>query len=96
MEFAADERFRRMTQVQRLERTHDLADHVRVMAVIASEVLTMSKAELVAKLEREYESLGPALMELAKAKDKAEALLDVIKAAEARLAIALAVVEGDE
>jgi hypothetical protein len=42
------------------------------------------------------ESFGPFLMELAHARESAKLLMDLISSAEARLAVALAVVEGDE
>jgi hypothetical protein len=96
LEFAAVKGLRAMNKVQRLVHVHMLMDELRAMTVIASEILACEKDELIAKTNREYETFGPCLMELAKAGDTAKAVLNILQSAEMRLAIALANVEGDE
>jgi hypothetical protein len=54
-----------------------------------------NKAEV--KLVRDkYDTLGPLLLELDDIAGDARALLNIISTSEARLAVALAVVEGDD
>ncbi|MDB5599355.1 MAG: hypothetical protein JWN71_1399 [Xanthobacteraceae bacterium] len=96
MDFAAVKEYRGLTKVERLKKLHRAADYVRALAVIASEIVAMEKPELVAKVDDKYEQFGPFLMELAHAKDTARELMEMIGAAEIRLAIALANVEADE
>jgi hypothetical protein len=65
------------------------------MAVVAAEIISLNKDELIARVAEQYDVLGPCLMWLAHAGDDARVVLDIIRAAEARLAVALANVEGD-
>jgi len=96
MEFEAVKEFRGLTRVRRLKKLHGIADDVRAMAVLASEILGLDKAELVEKINDKHETWGPFLMQLAYAKDNAKLLMDILAAAEARMAVALAVVEGPQ
>jgi hypothetical protein len=59
------------------------------------EIVVMTKAELIAKVEAGHDVFGELLLELADKKEDAKAILDVISAAEARLMVALANVEGE-
>src|SRR6266508_1132774 len=95
LQFSDVKLFRNMTQAQRLKKSHDIADAVRPVAVLAAELLAIDKAELVAKVKTEYEVLGPMLMWLAHGAENARCMMNIIKSAEARLAIALANVEPD-
>ena len=56
-----------MAKVTRLKKLHGIAEDVRAMAVIASEIVAMDKAELVAKVDDKHEHFGPFLMQLARA-----------------------------
>lgn len=56
----------------------------------------MGKDELVTRLDEQYDELGPRLMELADASDAAKLVHELLESAEARLAVALSVVEGAE
>jgi hypothetical protein len=94
-EFGAIKEFRGLTKAERLRKTHSIADGVRAMAVLAAEIVAMDKPKLIAKVSEKYDVLGALLMEFAEAADDAKALLEIIQSAEARLAVALAVVEGD-
>ena len=95
IEFPAIRELRGMTKVRRLKKLHSIADDVRAMAVIASEIVAMDKAELVANVDDKHEHFGPFFMQLARAGACARLLADLIVSAEVRLAVALAVVEGD-
>jgi NAD(P)H-hydrate repair Nnr-like enzyme with NAD(P)H-hydrate epimerase domain len=64
-------------------------------AQIALAIVVKDKNELLKLVANRYETFGPALMELANASASAAALQEVIGSAEARLAVALAVIEGD-
>jgi hypothetical protein len=96
MEFAAVREFRGLTQEQRIKKAHAIVDRVRPMAVLAIEVVSMEKSDLIEAVEDKYEIFGQFLMDLADATKQARSLLEVISAAECRLAVALAVVEGDD
>jgi hypothetical protein len=91
VEFAAMKQFRGLTRAERLRKIHD----VWPMAALAIEIVGLNKSELVARVAEKYESFGPALMRLAHAADRAKVQLDLISAAECRLAVALAVVEAE-
>ena len=64
------------------------------MAVAAAEIVAMEKTELIARVDEHYDVFGPLLMQLAEATNDPKLLVDVIQAAECRLAVALANVEG--
>jgi hypothetical protein len=96
VEFGAIRELGRLSQVKRIKRIHEIVDHVRAGAVIGVEIATMDKAELVAKVAEKLDLWGPSLMELAHAHELANTLREIISAAEHRLAVALAVVEGDD
>jgi hypothetical protein len=94
LEFRASKFFRGLSQRERIKKTHDIIDRMRPMAVLGAEIAAMSKPELIAKVDEEYETFGPFLMQLAHTTADAKALLDVLSSAECRLAVALANVES--
>jgi hypothetical protein len=94
IEFRALKFFRGLCQRDRIEKTNDIIDRMRSMAILGAEIAAMSKPELIAKVEKEYKTFGPFLRQLAHTTADAKAFLDVIRSAEGRLAIALANVEG--
>jgi hypothetical protein len=96
MEYRAVKAFRGVTQAERIKKSHGLIDRVRPMMVAAAEIVGMSKSELIEKVKKNYETLGPALMLLAEATQAAEAVREIVQAAEIRLAVALAAVEGED
>jgi hypothetical protein len=55
----------------------------------------MEKSELIQTVDKRYDTLGPALMAFAEAANDAETVRKLLTAAETRLAMALAVVEGN-
>jgi len=95
-EFKSIRQFQGMTKEKRLKLAHENADILRAMAVVAIEIVALDKSELIAKVRENYDKFGPFLMELAHARDHAQAFMEFIGSAETRLAVALAVVEGDE
>jgi hypothetical protein len=88
--------FRNLSKTERIQKIHDTVDRIRPMAVLASELLTKEKPELIALVDEQYKKFGPFLMQLAHATNDAKALANVIGAAEVRLAAALANIEDDE
>ena len=64
-------------------------------AAVASEMVTKTKAELIAMAQEKHEECGVSLMEFAHIKESAHMLASIIQGAELRLAVALANVEND-
>jgi predicted ATPase with chaperone activity len=94
MQFTAQRAFRRHSKKERVELTAGLAEKVKLPAVVAVEIIAMTKKELVDHVAGDLEKWGSSLMEFAKAHDDAKALCEIIGTAEARLAVAVATVEG--
>jgi len=94
MQFTAPRAIRRHSKKERVELTSGLVEKVRLPAVIAVEIVAMTKKELVDLVAGDLEKWGPSLMEFAHARDDARALCEIIGNAEARLAVALATVEA--
>ena len=94
MQFTAQRTLRRHSKKERVDLTVGLAEKVKLPAVIAVEIIAMSKKELVEHVAGDLEKWGPSLMDFAKAHDGAKALCELIGSAEARLAVAIAAVEG--
>jgi hypothetical protein len=95
MEFRALKLFRNMSQDERLRQSHGFVENIRPMVVAAGEIVVMTKADLITKVEAGHNVIGEMLLDLANTKEDAKAILDVISAAEARLVVALANVEGE-
>jgi hypothetical protein len=95
IEFKAASRLARMSKTKRTENLHAISMRVLQAACIACEFYARDKEEAIKMVAERYDIFGPALMELAKAADEARTLLEVIRTGEARLAVALAVVEGN-
>jgi hypothetical protein len=96
LEFSAVKQFRGLTKVERLKRVHAVTDDVRVLAILAAEIVAMNKPELIAIAREKHEELGPLLTKLKQGKEDAGLLVQLIGSAEIRLAVAFANVEGDE
>jgi hypothetical protein len=84
-----------LSQKQRLRRVRELVDLVSAAAVVASEMVTKTKAELIAMAREKHEECGVSLMEFAHIKESAHMLASIIQGAELHLAVALANVEKD-
>jgi hypothetical protein len=96
IEFMAIPELARMSKAQRKDNAKAMASRVWNAAAVAAEFVSLDKVELVKRVAEKPDYYGPMLMEFAYAADDARALLEVIQACETRLAVALAVVEGDE
>ena len=94
VEFLGLKDFFTMSKDQRLRDTEALIEQIRPMAILAVELLAFDKVELIAKVSSDCERWGPFLATLADAVDALKALQDIVSAAEARMAIALATIEG--
>ena len=89
LEFRALKIIRNLSKDERLTRTHELAEHVRPMTIVASEVVAMTKAQLTKDVEDKRDLFERLRSDIAGAKDNAKAIIDLLSAAEARLTIAL-------
>jgi hypothetical protein len=78
LQFAAVKLFHGLTQKERTSNAHGFVDRVRPAFVIACELVGLEKAELIDRVEKNYEVLGPALMALAHARDEAKAILEIL------------------
>ena len=94
MQFTAQRAMRAHSKQERVELTAGLVEKVKLPAVVAVEIIAMTKKELVDHVAGDLEKWGPSLMALAEAHDDAKALCEIIGTAEARLAVAVATVEG--
>jgi hypothetical protein len=94
LEFPAIKQFRAMSKAKRAERALELTNEVYKAVQIALETMSRDKAEIVAMVRSNHDLWGGALLEFAESGRAAAALLEIIQSAEARLAVAVAVVEG--
>ena len=79
---------------ERLQNINTLIEQIRPMAILAVELLEFDKLDLIAKVLSDPDRWAPFLTGLADAVDAQEALKDILSAAEARMVIALANIEG--
>jgi Putative bacterial toxin ydaT len=86
----------RLTAGQRAAAMADLLATISAVLPLAYELRLLGKDELVTRLDEQYDELGLRLMELAHASDAAKLVHELLESAEARLAVALSVVEGAE
>jgi hypothetical protein len=94
LDFEPDHDVRAMPSAERLDSVGDIANSVRVVAMIAIDIVALTKPELIAAVHEDAEAYGPNLAWFSDAKEAAELLRDILAAAEKNLAIALANVEG--
>jgi hypothetical protein len=95
-EFAAVERLARMSEERRQKNLHDIAEAVYTVAKIAIEIMAHDKADAIRRVRRHPDILNDETLAMfACARDDARMLLEVIRAGECRLLIALAAVRGD-
>ena len=95
MEFKGVKKLAQMPKEERTSNIRSLAMSVYQAAAVAGELYIRDKAEVVEMVREKYDTYDPALMELSDAGKDAEALLDIIRTGETRLAVALAIVEGE-
>ena len=82
-------------RLRMMHRAFDQLEECRPTSVIAGEICALGKEQLVERVRQQHEVLGSALMPLADLHERLTALCEIIAAAEARLAAALAVVEAN-
>ncbi len=95
LEFKAATAIAQMPKEARQRVVKEMATAVYTAALVGIEIVAEGKAALIERLQADYDTLAPMLMELAKVSKIRRELLDIIAAAECWIAIALAVVEGD-
>ena len=84
--------------VSKDERQRDinaLIEQIRTAAIVSFELLGFDKAELIAKASADWRQWASLLSALADTIDSLKALQEIVGAAEARTAVALANIEGD-
>jgi hypothetical protein len=96
LQFDGVKELAQLSEKQRDKNLTGLIQSVYAAAQIAGAIVTHDKAKLIEVVSEQYDTFGPALMELADARANAQATLEIIRSGEARLAVALAVIEGDD
>jgi hypothetical protein len=76
-----------MSKDERLSRTHALVDSVRTITVFAADIVAMTKAQLSTDLDDKPDLFVQMRADIARGKEFARVIVDLISAAEARLAI---------
>jgi hypothetical protein len=95
MEIRVLKAIRGLSKEERTKRSIAIGRSLRPMAVLAADIVALSKAELGAKVADQSELFGGFLTDLAQAKADAKALLDVVRVAESSIAAALAAVNAN-
>lgn len=94
VEFRALKALRGLSRQDINAKFRDLIGFLGPMTIAAAEIVAMEKPELIARVDEHYDVFGPLLMQLAEATNAAKLVVDIVHAAECRLAVALANVEG--
>jgi hypothetical protein len=94
IEFRGLKDFSSMLKDERRRDTDALFDQLRPMAILAVELLSLDKDELVNKAAAEKDTWGSFLSALAATAESLNGLQEIFSAVEIRLAVALANVEG--
>ena len=89
LEFRALKAIHNLSKDERLTRVRELVECVRPMTVIAADVVAMTKAQLSKDVEDKRDLFVRMRSDIARVKDDAKAIIDLLSAAEARLTIAL-------
>jgi hypothetical protein len=95
MEFEPIAAWRNVPTEDRVARHRQISSQLYQFSVIAGQIVSFEKAELVQKMRDEYDLFGPMLMQLVDAGETAKGIVELLSAAETRLAVALANVEPD-
>jgi hypothetical protein len=90
IEFDGINAVREMSNEQRSARVLAIVNQVYLVADTAAMIIALDKNDLVKTVRKEYELIGPSLMEFSDAGRYVEMLREFIKSAEARLTVALA------
>jgi hypothetical protein len=79
-----------MSKEERPSRVNELVDCVRSMTVVAADLVAMTKSQLSTDLGDTPDVFVQIRSDIAKRKESAKVIVDLISAAEARLAVSLA------
>jgi hypothetical protein len=80
-----------LSRKQRVERACSRTNYLRAAALLASEIVTLDKAELLARVAEKPDLWSTFVAELTRAKEYANELAAIIDNAEMRLAVALGI-----
>jgi hypothetical protein len=80
----------------RLRDINALIEQIRAGTIVSFELLGFAKTELIAKASADWHQWASFLSALADTIDSLKALQEIVGAAEARMAVALANIEGDD
>jgi hypothetical protein len=94
IEFQGLKDFSSIPKHERLENTDGLIDQIRPIAILAVELLSWDKDELIGKAATDPDIWGSYLAALGATSESLKGLQNIISAAEVRMAVALANVEG--
>jgi hypothetical protein len=94
IEFRGLKDFSSMSKDERRRDTNALFDQLRPIAILAVELLSLDKDELVNKAAAEKDTWGSLLSALAATAESLKGFQEIFSAVEIRLAVALANVEG--
>jgi hypothetical protein len=89
VEFKSVTRLVGMPQVEREKAVRNIVKTVYQAAQIALEIVTKDRGDLVSVVVENYSTLRPLLMDFARAGDDAQVLLELIRSAESRMAVAM-------
>ena len=89
VEFKSVTRLLGMPQVEREKVVRNIVKTVYQAARIALEIVTKDRGDLVSVVVENYSTLRPLLLDFARAGDDAQVLLELIRSAESRMAVAM-------
>jgi hypothetical protein len=89
VEFKSVTRLVGMPQVEREKAVRNIVKTVYQAAQIALEIVTKDRGDLISVVVENYSTLRPLLMDFARAGDDAQVLLELIRSAESRMAVAM-------
>jgi hypothetical protein len=94
IEFRAVKGIAALSEAKRKQHFRALARQVCEMAWICGEMIALDKEKAVEIVRKDYELFSETLLALGDARGRAEELLQILRSAEARLAVCLAVAEN--
>jgi hypothetical protein len=87
--------FRGLSEPERLRKADAIVNGILPMAIVAAEIIGMQQAEFAARVENLQSLFVPVLKQVADATNDAKTVVDILHAAECRLAVALANIEQE-
>jgi hypothetical protein len=96
LEFKGVRELARMPEKEQEQHVRDQCNDVYKMGIVALGILAQNKKSLVKMVSEHHDTVGPWLMGLHHAATDIKRFAEAIQSAEIRMAVALAIVEGDE